>query len=145
MLDILYSKFCAATRYADQNKRQKRWSESERTERVKQRLSKFTLKGDDLATGTTYIRVNVECLPKMVDRARARSRADVQKDANVRLKNRSKCIEEPAVRIDLLLILLLETEYNLHRDDSLLCALDLIGLGDRDLYFRVLKLGHGLA
>ena len=71
----------------------------------------------------------------MVDRARAGPGANVQKDANVWLKNRSKGIEEPSVRVDLLLILLLETEDNLHRYDSLLCAFDLIRLGDRDFFF----------
>ena len=75
----------------------------------------------------------------MVDRARAGPGADVQKDANVRLKNRSKGIEEPAVRVDLLLILLFKTEDNLHRDDSLLSALDLIRLGERDFFFFALS------
>ena len=72
----------------------------------------------------------------MIDRGRARCRANVQKDANVRLENRTKGIEEPAMRVDLLLILLLETEDNLHRNDSHLCTLDLIRLGDRDCFSR---------
>jgi len=33
----------------------------------------------------------------MINRAGARYGTDVQKDANVRLKNRSKRVEEPAV------------------------------------------------
>ena len=76
----------------------------------------------------------------MVDRARAGPGADVQKDANVWLENRSKGIEEPAMRVDLLLILLFETEDNLHRYDSLLGALDLIRLGERDFFFSRFKI-----
>ena len=122
----MYSKFCAATNTQIIIKKiNRRGSGSKRTEVVEQFLSIFALKDDYLATGATYIRVDVECLPKVVDRGRARSCANVQKDANIRLENRSKGIEEPAMRVDLLLILLLETEDNLHRDDSLLCALDL--------------------
>ena len=76
----------------------------------------------------------------MIDRARAGPGADVQKDANVWLKNRSKGIEEPSVRVDLLLILLFKTEDNLHRYDSLLCAFDLIRLGERDFFFSRFKI-----
>ena len=68
----------------------------------------------------------------MIDRARARPRADVKKDADIWLKNRAKGVEEPAMRIDLLLVLLLEAEDYLHGDDTLLGALDLVRLRDRD-------------
>ena len=72
----------------------------------------------------------------MVDRGRARPYANVQKDANIRLENRSKGIEEPAMRIDPPLIILLETEDDLYWDDSLLRVFDLIRLGDRDCLSR---------
>jgi hypothetical protein len=40
----------------------------------------------------------------MMDLAGARHRTNVQKDVNVRLKDRSKHIKEPAVQVDLLLV-----------------------------------------
>ena len=114
--------------------------EERRTEGVKQRLPISTLEGDDLTAGTTNIRVNVERLPEMVDRARARPGTDVEKDADIWLENRAKGIEEPAVRVDLLLVLLFETEDYLHGNDAFLCALDLVRLGDGDCFYETEKL-----
>jgi hypothetical protein len=72
------------------------------------------------------IRVDVERLPQMIHRAESRHRADVQKDANVRLKNRSKRVEEPAARIDLLLGFLRQAKDDQHGDNSFLRAFNLV-------------------
>ena len=66
------------------------------TEGIKELLHVFTLEGDDFSTSTPDIRVDVERLP-FINRAGARHGTDIQKNANVRLKNGSKRIEEPAV------------------------------------------------
>ena len=76
----------------------------------------------------------------MVDRARSRPRTDVKKYANVRVENRAKGVEEPAMRVDLFLVLLLEAEYDLHRYDPFLCALDLVRLGDGDCREKKIKI-----
>ena len=62
----------------------------------------------------------------MINRAGSRHRTDVQKHANVRLKNRSERVEEPAVRIDLLLVFLLQAKDDLHGDNSFLRAFNLV-------------------
>jgi hypothetical protein len=62
----------------------------------------------------------------MINRARTRHRTDVEEDANDRLKNGPKRIEEPAVRIDLLLVFLLQAKDDLHRNNTLLRAFDLV-------------------
>jgi len=64
------------------------------------------LEGDDLSASTPNIRVDVESLRQMINRAGARHRTGIQKRVNAILKNRSKSVEEPAVRTDLLLVLL---------------------------------------
>jgi hypothetical protein len=74
-------------------KRDKRGNGSDEP-RVKQCLAVFALESDDLATGATNVRVNVECFPEVVDRARARSRADVEEDTDARLENRTKGVKE---------------------------------------------------
>ena len=50
----------------------------------------------------------------------------------VRPDKRTKSVEEPALRIDLLLVLLLEAENNLHGYEALLSAFDLVGRSDGD-------------
>ena len=66
----------------------------------------------------------------MINRAGTRNCADVEEDANVRMKDRSKCVEEPAMGIDLILVLLLQTKDYLHRDNSFLLAFDLARCGN---------------
>ncbi|KAH9059863.1 hypothetical protein EDB87DRAFT_1577238 [Lactarius vividus] len=50
-----------------------------------------------------------------------------EKNADAQLENRAKGVEEPAVQVDLPLVLLLEAE-DLHGDDSLLCTFNLVRL-----------------
>jgi hypothetical protein len=58
-------------------------------------------------------------------RTGARHGTDVQKDANVRLKNQSKWVEELAARIDLL-VFHLQVKGDLHRDNTFLCACNFV-------------------
>ena len=60
----------------------------------------------------------------MINRSRSGHSADIDKNANVGLKDRTEGIEEPAMRVDLLLVLLLETEYKLYRDVAAVSPLD---------------------
>ena len=96
------------------------------TKRIQELLPVFAFERDDFSASAPDIRVYVERFPQMINRAGARHRTDVQKDANVRLKNRSKSVEEPAVRVDLLLVFLLQAKDDLHRDNSFLRTFDLV-------------------
>ena len=95
-------------------------------------LAVLALESDDLATSAAHVRIDVEGLPQMVDGGRTRHGTDVQQHADVRLQKGTKRVEEPAVRVDLLLVLLLETEDNLDGYQTLLGALDLVGRRDGD-------------
>ena len=68
----------------------------------------------------------------MINRAPSGHRTDVQKHANARLKTLSKRVEEPALRIDLLLVFFLQAKDDLHGDNSVLRAFNLVSWGDRD-------------
>jgi hypothetical protein len=80
------------------------------TERVEQVLPVFPFQSDDLATSATDVRVDIECLPQVIDRSGARHSSDIDKDANIGLEDWSESVEEPAMRVDLFLVLLLQTE-----------------------------------
>ena len=86
----------------------------------------FAFQRDDFSASTPDIRVDVERLPQMINRGGAGHHTDVQKDANVRLKNRPKRVEEPSVRIDLLLTFLLQAKDDLHGDNSFLRTFNLV-------------------
>jgi hypothetical protein len=64
-------------------------------------------RGNDFTASTADIGVEVESLPEMINRAGTGHGTDVEEDANVWYKNGTKCVEEPVVRIDLLLVFLL--------------------------------------
>ena len=100
------------------------------TKRIQELLPVFAFERDNFSASTPDIRVDVERLPQMINRAGARHRTDVQKDANVRLKNRSKRVEEPAVRIDLLLVFLLQAKDDLHWGNTFRRAFDLARWGN---------------
>ena len=68
----------------------------------------------------------------MVDTSGPGHGTDVKQYADVRLEDGTERVEEPAVRVDLLLILLLETEDNLDGYQTLLGALDLVGRRNGD-------------
>jgi len=97
-----------------------------RTERIPEFLPVFAFEGNDFTASTADIGIEIERLPEMINRARTRHRTDVEEDANDRLKNGPKRIEEPAVRIDLLLVFLLQAKDDLHGNNTLLRAFDLV-------------------
>ena len=63
----------------------------------------------------------------MVDRGRTRHRADIEEYADVGLEDGTKGVEEPAMRVDFLLVLFFEAEDDLDGDDASLRTLDLHG------------------
>lgn len=60
----------------------------------------------------------------MINRSRSRHSSDIDKDANVGLEDRTEGVEEPTMRVDLLLVLFLQTEDDLHRDMTAFGAFD---------------------
>lgn len=60
----------------------------------------------------------------MVNRGGSRHSPDVDKNANVGLEDGSEGVEEPTVRVDLFLILFLQTEQNLYGDMAAFGPLD---------------------
>ena|ERR1700722_14226254 len=111
MFDILYSKFCAATE--ESSVRIATGGTDLRTQRIDKILSPLPLECYDLATSTTDVGINIECFPKMIYGCGARHSPNIEENADVRLENGAKSVEEPSVRVDLLLILLFEAEYDL--------------------------------
>lgn len=97
------------------------------TQRVDQILTKLALQCDDLSARTADVRVYVERLPEVIDRGRTWPRAYVEQYAHIRLQDGPKGVEEPAVRVDLLLILLLETENDLNGNDAFVRRFNLEG------------------
>jgi hypothetical protein len=97
-----------------------------RTKRIQKLLPVFAFQGDDFTASAADIGVEVECLPKMINRARTRHRTDVKQDANIGLENGAKSIKEPTVGIDLLLVLLFETKDDLYGHNTFLRAFDLV-------------------
>ena len=66
--------------------------------------------GMDLSTASAEVRVVVERLPQMVDSFVSRFGTSVDENANLGVHDLPKRIEEPAVRVDLLLVLRLDDE-----------------------------------
>jgi len=97
MLDILYSKFWAATMISSVKSVSGTRRNRRRTKRVQELLSVFALESDDFTASTANIGVDVECLPKMINGADTRHGPDVKEDANVGLKNGAKSVKEPAM------------------------------------------------
>jgi hypothetical protein len=67
----------------------------------------------------------------MKNRAENRHSTDVKEDANIELKDGSERVKEPVLvaGLDLLLVLLLQAEDDLHRVNSLLLTFDLVRQG----------------
>ena len=108
------------------------YSNGRRTERVDQILSVLALQRDDLTARASDIRVDVERFPQVVNRSRAGHSPHVQQYTNVWFQDRTESVEEPTVRVDLLLVLLLQAEDDLHGHEALLCAFDLHGRRNRN-------------
>lgn len=60
----------------------------------------------------------------MVDRGWAWHGAHIEENTDVWLEDGAEGIEEPPMRVNLLLILLFEAEYDLHGNDTLLRPFD---------------------
>lgn len=67
----------------------------------------------------------------------ARLCTSIEQNANFRVQNAAEGIEKPSVRVDLLAVLLLETEHHLHRGKSAGTIIrgsdELLVRGDREL------------
>lgn len=61
--------------------------------------------GEDLPTCSSNIHMLLEHLVKLVDACAAGLGTDIEKDADIGLDERSKGVEEPSVRVELLLVL----------------------------------------
>ena len=133
MLDILYSKFCAATMTPMQSQKEGCMrAHKRRTKRVQEFLPVFAFEGDDFAASTSNIGVYVKRLPEMINGARTGHGTNVKKDADVGLENGTKGVEEPTMRIDLFLVNLFQAKDDLHRDNTLLGAFNLVRWSDGD-------------
>jgi hypothetical protein len=86
-------------------------------ERVDQVDAELAFEGNDLAARAADIRVDVERLPEVVDRRRAGHGPHVKQHADVGFEHGPEGVEEPAVRVDLLLVLFFQAEDNLDRAD----------------------------
>lgn len=67
----------------------------------------FTLEGDDLSACAPNVRVNIERLPQVIDGGGTRHCTDIEEYTDIRLENRAESVEEPPMRVDLLLVLFL--------------------------------------
>lgn len=70
--------------------------------------------GLNLSTSTSTHRINLERLPKTVNTRSARLRSSINQDANIRVQHGTKGLEKPTMRVDLFLILFLQTEHDLY-------------------------------
>lgn len=70
--------------------------------------------GVDLAAGAAEVLVVVEALPEGQQRPRAGLRPGVDEDDDLGVQDAAEGVEEPAVRVDLLAVLLLQAEHELH-------------------------------
>lgn len=70
----------------------------------------------DLSCSSTEMLVMVESFPQIIDRPLARFRSRIQQADDIRLKVFSNRVEEPAMRVDLLGVLLFEAEDELDGD-----------------------------
>lgn len=92
----------------------------------------LALQRNDFTTCTPDVRIDIESLPEMINRRRTRHGTHVEKYADVGLQDRTEGIEEPAMRVNFLLILLLEAEDELHRHNILFVTLNLLRRRDRN-------------
>ena len=93
-----------------------------RHEGVEQILAESAFHGNNFPASAGDIRVEIEGFPKMIERISARTGATIEENANVGTKNWAESLEKPAMRIDFLLIMLLETEEHLARHNTLVAT-----------------------
>jgi hypothetical protein len=90
--------------------------------RVQEVETILSLESDDLAASASDVGIDVKGLPEMVNGCGTGHGTYVQEDTDVRLKDGTESVEEPAMRVDLFLILFLETENDLDWTCATLCA-----------------------
>ena len=88
-------------------------------------LAVFSLQSNDLTAGTTDVRIDIKCLPQVIDRSGSRHGSDVNKDANVGLEDGTESVEEPTMRVDLFLVLFLQAEQDLYGNMATFGPLDI--------------------
>jgi hypothetical protein len=79
------------------------------------------------------IRICIERLPQVIDRSRARLRAHIEEDTHVWIQAFCESVEEPSMRIDLLLIPFFQCEDDLNGHDTAFCTLVLQVRRESDL------------
>jgi hypothetical protein len=87
-------------------------------ERVDQVPPSFTQHGVDFTTRTTQILVVVEGFPQSQERLGTGFRTGIEQDTDFRVQNAAERVEQPTVGVDLLAVLLFQTEDHLHRGQS---------------------------
>lgn len=85
-------------------------------------VSYCTCHGSDFTTRASNILVDIEAFPEMINRSMARLSTDVDKYTHMWLDKWAKGLKEPSVRVNLLLVLFLQTEEHLSRHDALFGA-----------------------
>lgn len=83
-------------------------------ERVDQVLAARAQHGLDLTAGAGAHGLEIEGLPQMVDGATTGLGTSIDEHADIGIQNATKGLEEPTMRVDLLLVLFLETEQHLN-------------------------------
>ncbi|KAI6752785.1 hypothetical protein HG530_013537 [Fusarium avenaceum] len=83
-------------------------------EGVEQLLAALTQHGVNFTTSTTEILVVVETLPKSKERSGTGLGTGIEQDTHLRVQDTTESVEEPSMRVDLLGVLLLQTEDHLN-------------------------------
>ena len=84
-------------------------------QRVDQVPPSLAQHGMDFTASSTQVFVVIEGLPKRKEGPWPRLSPRIKEDANFRIEDAPKSVEQPSVRIDFLAVLLFEAKYHLHR------------------------------
>ncbi|KAI6774575.1 hypothetical protein HG531_001424 [Fusarium graminearum] len=93
---------------------------------IEKHLSTLAQHDVDLTTSTAEVTIVIETFPERQQGARARFRSGVDEDGDFWVQNATEGVKQPAMRVDLLAVLLLETENKLHGREI---AMRLVGVG----------------
>lgn len=83
--------------------------------RVDEVFPAFAQHSVDFAAGAAQIFVVIEGFPQCQEGFMTRLRTRVEQDADFRVEDSAKGIEQPSVRVDFLTVLLFQAEHHLHR------------------------------
>lgn len=84
-------------------------------QRIEKILSSGPQHGLNLTTGTCTLRVDLKRFPKRVYTRSTRLCSGVNQHAHIGIQHRAESLEEPTMRVDLLLIVFLQTKHYLYR------------------------------